>query len=416
MAADSRVCLALLLSKTWEKLFIKACLLDLSRAKGLYRKCMLLILGLVFPLIKVFSAFPQPSEEGVVHQRLRLQQSASAITTTGSLPLTSHRLALLMLRIPGISNEDVILGLTKAQIAAEQARWGFVDRVLKSAQEKDMYTLNPKRQAFLFEWRRLIHERPQLAQSALMDIFLRPDADWSFVTREREWDDQYNAIVDVFLFAREEIEGKPPETIAHELAPVMKQHLNIAVSKAPIKLFFNLKLPSSGYDSHTRAIRFQERGRFEFAKSTDILDLVEKPVFQAPPADTRDLTMVFPTTAHSFMLYQLISSNYSLDLTERRRPQPGVNIGGTLPTESWRQAFPPPSSSNHTIPNIGAIALDRQLRISSIPMAPEVAANFLNALDDWKQPDARVYITAGHVEIGVNPTNVTPGAIRITQV
>ena len=171
----------------------------------------------------------------------------------GPEPLTRWRVALLTLRhFPELADQ-VILQFTTRLIADEQAIWTRLDQLETTPRPN----VNPKRPRFTYEWQKAIEAQPDFARGALLDLFMKPDADWSFVKREPEWDERFTAAVAAFLFARDKIEGRQAGFAAQELAPVAKQHLEMAVAAAPTNLWFPMKLVPWDYDFAAQAINFR---------------------------------------------------------------------------------------------------------------------------------------------------------------
>ena len=169
------------------------------------------------------------------------------------VPLNSYRGFLLTVRDnPQVASQAALLPPTRMQVLAEQKMWAAIQAAIDQAH----YNLNPKRKTFVYEWQ----TEADGSRTDFVDVFLRTDADWSFVTREPQWDSSFGAIVDAFLFARKSVEGREASFAAQELVPVYKRHLDTAVAKAPTKLFITLAVPAAGYDFSSKSIRFLQAG------------------------------------------------------------------------------------------------------------------------------------------------------------
>jgi hypothetical protein len=249
--------------------------------------------------------------------------------------------------------------------------------------------LNPQRSQFVFEWQKEIAANPALARS-LLGVFLRPDADWSFLKKEKDWDEQFDAYVYVFLFARDKIEGRQAEFVAREVAPVVKQHLQAAVAQAPTKLYFDVRLRTR-YDIPQGAIRLLKPSSEEFADLLDILQptanvtFSDLPVDKLPVPTDRDYKTFLPSIVRGAANY-----NLSMGLEDTPEARPGVIVYGDSPQYGWRKGMPGESFDNR-MPPLGGFALDRQLKLGAIPFDPKKAEPMLQALRSLK---ARVFISA----------------------
>ena len=261
------------------------------------------------------------------------------------------------------------------------------------------YNLNPKRKTFIYEWQ----TEADGSRTDLVDVFLRTDADWSFVTREPQWDSSFGAIVDAFLFARKSVEGREASFAAQELVPVYKRHLDTAVAKAPTKLFITLAVPAAGYDFSSKSIRFLQAGTNvqqgqPYEGGIELLESTDHPKFEG---------LVLPASARSTANYHLFGAVQSMHRADPPSSNPGVNLNTMSPTQSWRSYFSIGSSSageGENIPYVEVLALDRQLRLTSIPLDPARAEKIAKAanyatMGTISGLTAKAYFDADRVEL-----------------
>jgi uncharacterized caspase-like protein len=285
----------------------------------------------------------------------------------GYEPMSMPHTALLMLRDnPKFLTDEVALKIAMQQVAVEQSMWTFIAEALR---------LNPRTPQFTYEWQTLIDQRPDFARGPLVDVFNKGDADWSFLKNEKGWNGQTDSIVDVFMFARNQVmgeDGKPKDNAftAQRLRPVVKKHLEAAVAKAPSKLWFIVKLPHADYDFNSSAMRFR-KDQNTFEDSLDLLDLVASPVFEPTPAPGMN-TAALPAAARTTANYQWWSGGHLLMPDSEPTVKPGSifktveGIALFSPAAGWRDNF---TRLARIAPvDLHILALDRQLRLGSIPM------------------------------------------------
>ncbi len=198
-------------------------------------------------------------------------RSAQALPSDpgGYVPLTDYRVSLLEFRdFPQSMSDAFVADIAKWQIIGERSNWKLLDAAIAGTPPPGMQ-LNPRRSQFVFEWQKYIDSDPGFAGQALLPVFLRSDADWSFLRKEKGWDEQYDAYVYVFLFARDKIQDRQPEFAARELAPVVKKQLQMAVAQAQTKLYFDVQLRTN-YDVSQAAIRFLQ----DTGQPADTIDLL----------------------------------------------------------------------------------------------------------------------------------------------
>jgi uncharacterized caspase-like protein len=285
----------------------------------------------------------------------------------GYEPTSMPHTALLMLRDnPKFLTDEVALKIALQQVAVEQSMWTFIAEALR---------LNPRTPQFTYEWQTLIDQRPDFARGPLVGVFNKGDADWSFLKNEKGWNGQTDSIVDVFMFARNQVmgeDGKPKDNAftAQRLRPVVKKHLEAAVAKAPSKLWFIVKLPHADYDFNSSAMRFR-KDQNTFEDSLDLLDLVASPVFEPTPAPGMN-TAALPAAARTTANYQWWSGGHLLMPDSEPTVKPGSifktveGIALFSPAAGWRDNF---TRLARIAPvDLHILALDRQLRLGSIPM------------------------------------------------
>ena len=344
-----------------------------------------------------------PTATPVLGEPASRPTSGSASNATAAVPMNSYRGFLLTVRDnPQIASQAALLPPTRLQVLAEQKMWatiqGAVDQATKSPQY-DHYKLNPKRKTFIYEWQ----TEADASRTDLVDVFLRTDADWSFVTREPQWDGRFGAIVDAFLFSRKSVEGREASFAAQELVPVYKRHLDAAVAKAPTKLVVTLAVPAAGYDFPSKSIRFLQAGTNvqqgrPYEGGIELLQTTDHPRFEG---------LVVPASAHSTANYHLFGAVQSMHRADPPSSNPGVNLNTMSPTQSWRSYFSIGSSSageGENIPYVEVLALDRQLRLTSIPLDPGRAEKIAKAanyatMGTISGLTAKAYFDADRVEL-----------------
>jgi hypothetical protein len=329
--------------------------------------------------------------------------STSGSASSAVVPLNSYRGFLLTVRDnPEVATPAALLPPTRNQVLAEQRLWptiqAAVDRSHQSPQF-DPHKLNPKRKTFIYEWQ----TEGDASRTDLVDVFLRTDADWSFVTREPQWDSRFGAIVDAFLFSRKSVEGREANFAAQELVPVYKRHLDAAVAKAPTKLFLTLTVPAAGYDFSSQSIRFLQPGTNvqqgrPYEGGIELLDSTDHAKFE---------DLVLPASAGSTANYHLFGAVQSMQRADPPGSKPGVNLNTMSPTQTWRSYFSigmSGSGEGENIPYVEVLALDRQLRLTSIPLDPARAEKIAKASNYATMGTiggltAKVYFDADRVEL-----------------
>jgi hypothetical protein len=320
--------------------------------------------------------------------------SAPPADHTGAVPLTDYRVSLLEYRDwPQAMSDAAMFDIAKFQVIAERSMWTLLDKELAGSPAPGV-VLNPKRKTFVFEWQKEMDSNPALATDSLLPVFLRPDPDWSFLRKQKDWDEQYDAYVYVTLFARDKIQGREPDFVAGDLAPIVRKHLQMAVARAPTRLYFEIPLRSS-YDVGTGQIRFlsqdsnQPADTIELIRPTDAVQFAPGPVDKLPPPTAREMITFLPPGARTTANY-----NRSLEMKDVPLARPSAYIYGADPQEAWRKNVNGNTQDFHTV-SLGAFALDRQLKLSAIPLDRAKAEPIVQAL---RNLHARVYLSVDRLE------------------
>ena len=320
--------------------------------------------------------------------------TASPPDPTGALPLTDYRVSLLEYRDwPQTLTDSALFDIAKWQVIAERSMWTGLDRELAGTPGPGV-VLNPQRKTFVFEWQKEMDSNPALAANSLLPIFLRPDPDWSFLRKQKDWDEQYDAYVYVTLFARDKIQGREPDFVARELAPIVRKHLQLAIAKAPTKLYFDVPLRSS-YDVGAGQIRFssqdsnQPADTVELIRPVAVVQFAPGPVETLPPPTDRDPHTFLPPAARATANY-----NRSSEMKDTPLARPSAYIYGADPQEAWRKNINGNTQDFHTL-SLGAFALDRQLKLSAISLDPAKAEPIVKAL---RNLHARVYLAVDKLD------------------
>jgi hypothetical protein len=330
-------------------------------------------------------------------------------------PLSRVHTGLLALRDnPKFLTDEVTLQIAISQVAVEQSMWTFIAEALR---------LNPKTPQFTYEWQKLIDQRPDFARGPLINVFNKADADWSFLKGEKGWD-QGDAIDDVFMFSRDQVmgeDGKPRDNAftSRRVQPVVKRHLEAAVAKAPSKLWFLVQLPKADYDFNTSAVRFR-KDQNTFEDSIDLLEPAKAPVFEPATADGKTVLVALPAAAKSTANYQPWSPGHML----MPEYEPTIKPGAVFKTVEGIELFSPAAGWRYHFGGLARIfpvflqilALDRQLRIGSLPLdaAKAEAMHPLMAA----AVRAQVFIEVEHAQVvsSVSSTITIPVAVLFARV
>jgi len=283
------------------------------------------------------------------------------VDASAAAPLTRLAETLLVLRDnPQLATDELLLPLALQQVRAEQMAWTEVDCFAKPAATKGCGNiqarlspggkLNPTRSTFTFEWQKYIDQQPDFAHGPLLDVFLRENADWSFVKREQGWDDGFDNLAQVFVFSRESVVDRQPEFAARELLPVFKQHLEAMAAKVQTR--FSLKIDVGGlYDFATKAYRFSTASAM-----ADVL----------PPPGSFSGTLPADIRAMSNYAAPSINPNNE-QFTPPARDLLGLRLGTPvqLVTAAWRS-----SMVGVRVPQASVLAVDHALQVQPLPVDP----------------------------------------------
>jgi hypothetical protein len=308
----------------------------------------------------------------------------------GYLPLTDYRVSLLEFRdVPETMSDAYIADIAKWQIVQEQGLWKSLERAVAGSPPPGMQ-INPQRPQFSFEFQKIMDSNPAFAASALLPLFLRPDADWSFLKKEKGWDEQYDAWVCVFLFDHEKIQGRQPEFAGREQVPFLKKQLQMAVAKAPTKFYLTIPLHGQ-YDLDRAVLRFipangnQPVDVFELLQPMQNTTFTSEPVQNLPNPTDRDAHLMLPESARTAATYHLTGS-----LPDVPSAVPGIVNLGDDPQRTWRKGIAG-NTYNMRSPPLGGFAFDRQIMLTAIPIEPARAEPLIRAFNQMR---ARIYITA----------------------
>jgi hypothetical protein len=289
-------------------------------------------------------------------------------------------------------SDQAFLDIAKWQVIGEKSAWTLLDQKLAGTPEPGE-VLNPRRPKFLFEWQKEIDSNPSFAASALLPVFMRPDPDWSFLKKQTDWDENYDAYVYVFLFERKNIEGREPDFVAASLKDVVKKQLQMAVAKAPTKLYFDVRVQSN-YDPGQAKIRFldpnsrQPIDTLELLRRTELVQYVPA-VKNLPAPKDRDMHNMLPEAARSAAIY-----NWSQAFDDVPVARPSAGVYGWDPEQTWRKSICGNTQDFHTA-SLGAFALDRQLKLSAVPFDIGRAEKMVVSLRNLK---VRVHVAIDRVD------------------
>jgi hypothetical protein len=294
--------------------------------------------------------------------------STSSVPGDASLPLTAYRLNLLTIRDnPELLTDTRLAEFTREQVGAEITMWKELGSVAEVQSRRQRDPVTPS----AYEWQKFISQQPAFARGPLLDVFLRPDADWSFVQHPD------SSVVMAFVFSRDKVEGRQPEFAAHDLLPIARQHLELAASRVSTSLWVMRSLPAWQYDFSTQSIRFPGAA----GGKVDILSPVFDP--ESKPLSDRTYFDELPAKAHA-------DADLWIGSPQNDLPEVKPGFPSSSPTEFWRE-----KTIFLRLPSVTVLAFDRQLRISSIPLASGLAEQLQKLGNTLK---AKVYITAERME------------------
>lgn len=301
------------------------------------------------------------------------------VTSDDSVLLTPFMLTLLTLRDhPEFLDDDWVIELVARQIVGEQRRWTQFDKLVARCRNLALCS-EGKTAVFAYEWQKLEEDRRQLAHGPLLDVFVRPQSAWNFIKDEPEWDERFGALAEVFIFQRDQIEGRDPEFAARALLPVWKRHLVAALERIPERLSMSSQLITPQYDFDTSSFPL---------RPAEMLKPMPDPVFEVSRDSQRSdrLTNILPQSAQVSRIYHF---THLPKLTAARgivepAAYPNLHARGSA-AELWRFELEnfycrtcPPESAGFLS---GAIlALDRGLTLKSISVPPAEAERMIEKL------------------------------------
>jgi hypothetical protein len=304
-------------------------------------------------------------------------------STGSSLQFTQQMYALMELRdIPQLMDDKYIVSFAAAQISKEQAAWAAIGpRSGPSGQ------LAEPRPSITYEWQKVVDSEPTLADGPLLDVFVLSDPDWSFLDKNPKWDPNANPqmrpVVEAFLFSKDKIEGRDPNFAARELASVAKKQLQLATKRIPTHFYFSEQLPLWKYDFGSSAFKFD--GTQQMPGKINLMMPIYDPEAKV---GAKDFYTRLPAQAKELVPYVLGPA-----LQHQMPPEnnPGAPVPYGSAETAWKENF-----IWGNIPEPVVFAIDRQLRLSSVPVdakrAEEVSK--LGGL-----ATARVFFTADHIAL-----------------
>ncbi len=242
-------------------------------------------------------------------------------------------------------NPDLVAGEGFRQalanlIATEQRRWQDIRSHLDA--NGGSSGLDPSNPLMVFEWQTERDRRPDFANTTLVDLFVQPRPDWTFLKAEPGFDPGFEHIVQAFVFSRDRLEGREPSFAAQELEPVFRDFLAAAAERSPDVAVLSVQLPQAGYDIAAGMLRFG-----------DGLELLPEAPAEPLPQQAQDRTI------YSF-------PDHDGD-QEWRTPSISVGAKRGEPARSWDQAVRP----GHDFSVL--LALDRRLVLDGVPLPAAVA-------------------------------------------
>jgi hypothetical protein len=252
-----------------------------------------------------------------------------------------------MRRKPELITDEFLYEFASRQLSGENGTW------------KGWYTglggrpATPRIPPETWAWQTLIDQQPDFAKGPLLDVFLNPQTEWSFVkTKNKE-----NTPIEAFLFARDKIEGRDESFVARELQPVVKKQLILASARAPTSLWMPVKLPYWDWDPASNSIRF-----LKGSPGTPF----EERVTLMTPVHAGDI--VYPRVPHPA---EYPTYYYSPTITNDQKPvtvKPGQYASAYSPTAWWRdESFAGANGKGH-FPLFYALALDHKAEVSAVPV------------------------------------------------
>ena len=164
----------------------------------------------------------------------------------GYVPASGMRLKLLTVKQHPEVLDAALPGFAKRLAVDTEGslNWRLLDEAVEADRlhppRPPQRPLNQQYPAITYEWQKEIEKNPALAKGPLLDVFLNPEADWSFIKQKTGGYDGRDSLVAVFVFSKESTKGRDPTFGAQEVIPVLKKHILLAAEQAPTKMFFRM--------------------------------------------------------------------------------------------------------------------------------------------------------------------------------
>jgi hypothetical protein len=305
------------------------------------------------------------------------------------LPLTTWRTQLLLFRDnPMLLTDDAVFPNVLEEIGEEASAWKTYDNLNVDPMSKRR---GNGRKMFIFEWQKYIDQQPEMARGPLMDVFMRGDADWSFVKRASGWDENPMNVADVLLFSKEKVVNRDAQFAARELMPVYRKHLDLAIARAATKFVFTVPLPTAYFDFATNSFRFPTKAtmasnaKHEFLDKIDVLNRV-------------DPSQKLPPSAASRANYNVGSAGYNnVRLDRETTPRAPGAYGGRGP-DIWRK-----NMEWKPVGSLIAFSFDRRLELTGFRVDVAKAEALSRKMPTFT---ARVYIDAERLYTLQNATHL----------
>ncbi len=303
------------------------------------------------------------------------------------------RMALLQFgEHPQLLNRERLEEWTRNQIVTEQKIWKQLDEIaqefkLQQAGRSTAMNLNPKQPIFVYSYRELQSQRQDLANGPLMEIFSGNDQAWSFIRKETNWDDRFNATVAPFLFSKEQVVDQSVESAKVALTPMIEAFAKQVADKVPDRLAIPVSLSRVTLNSARTALVVDpsysssqsEDGKFK------LLEPVYEPTFGEPKQKPG---VGFPQSVQNKMLYRV-----------RSFPE---NLKADQMIDDWLFSGNAGHGMNRAVRSIqsgakfltdypAAVALDREIVFDQIPLSPEIVNTLTEADYLRKHSGARAF-------------------------
>ena len=261
--------------------------------------------------------------------------------------LTVAKAMLLAVRHqPSAAPPAAIEKATAAQIASEQTAWKrFSGRIEKLSEGRWLRKGFMQRQLGLYvlEWETIAGRNPTRANSELVDLFLEPDI-------------VVPGVDDIFMFARESVEGKDAGAAASTLSAVYARHMQAAINRLGRRFFVDAPITRNRFDSAANI--FQSAPQAPPGRSGRDQDASDDLLTRWQPYSSSRSPASIPDAA-------VATANYPLGgVLPRTEPS---TLRPWSPTNEWRSTFVL-GSSDTTFPWPDVIGFDRRLTVAGIPL------------------------------------------------